>query len=108
MNELQSLAYSLFAQSQLMIETLDKLKGTKLSSKKERNLMKRVQELNMHRVNKIHEDMDEDQQRSINDMIRATNTTIKAIKHKGVELYIGLMEAVEKGEVKFEEDKQTS
>jgi hypothetical protein len=103
MNEKQSLVYSLYAQSQLMIETLDNLEGTKFSSKKERNLLKRVQEHNLYRIDQLHKDLDEDQQISVNDMVEATETTIDAIKHKGVRIYIALMKALKNGEIKFED-----
>ena len=79
MNEKQNLAYYLFSLSQLMIECLDELEGTKLSSKKERNLMKRVQQINEGRINAIHKEMDTEQQISLNDMIKASKVSVLGV-----------------------------
>ena len=104
MDKNTKLALMLFANTQITLELLDELEGTLLSSKKERNLMKRVQERNEYRINKLYKELDDNTQDVINQTIVAVETTVRAAAELDLGLYIQLMGDLRTGKIKVVED----
>ena len=104
MDKNTKLALMLFANTQITLELLDELEGTLLSSKKERNLMKRVQERNEYRINKLYKELDDDTQGVINQTVAAVETTVRAASELDLGLYIQLMDDLRTGKIKVVED----
>ena len=106
MDKNTKLALMLFANTQITLELLDELEGTLLSSKKERNLMKRVQERNEYRINKLYKELDDDTQDVINQTVSAVETTVRAASELDLGLYIQLMDDLRTGKIKVVEDEK--
>ncbi len=104
MDKNTKLALMLFANTQITLELLDELEGTLLSSRKERNLLKRVQSINEFRINKLYKELDNDTQDIIQQTTKAVETTIRASAELDLGLYIQLMDDLRTGKIKVIED----
>ena len=104
MDKNTKLALMLFANTQITLELLDELEGTLLSSRKEKNLLKRVQSINEFRINKLYKKLDDNTQDVVNKTVTAVETTVRCAAELDLGLYIQLMEDLRKGKIKVVED----
>ena len=106
MDEKTKLALMLFANTQITLDLLDELEGTLLYSRKEKNLLKRVQEKNEFRINKLYAELNKDTQKIIQQTTNAVETTIRAAAELDLGLYIQLMDDLRRGKIKIIEDEE--
>jgi len=104
--EQTKLALMLFANTQIALELQDRLEGTLMYNKKHRNILARVQEKNEFTINKLYKELDDDTQKIINEMVKASEVVLDAMTTSSLTLFTGLMEELKKGNIKIQEDEK--
>lgn len=105
MNKLR-LASVLFANTQLQIELIDRLRGTALFRQSLKNMQNKTQKENIKLIDNLHKGMNTDAEIQLHKLVGLVEKFMEIVETKDIDVFSLFMDEFIKDNIKVEEDEK--